>query len=247
MIDLYFCTSANAPKIAILLEELEADYNVIMLDPYKGEHLTSEFRAINPNLKIPAIVDHAPADGGSPISVFESGAILIYLAEKFGRFLPTEIRSRTLTLQWMTWQVAGLGPMIGQASHFVRFAPKDNPYSVGRYVNESLRLIHVLEARLNEVEYLASEYSIADMAVWPWIGGFPLLKMVGIEVSKFPAVERWTAAVGSRKAVKAAFAHRDMTINPKATKANMELTEEEWSNVFGENNLAASMISGSSI
>ncbi|HEX7894991.1 MAG TPA: glutathione binding-like protein, partial [Terriglobales bacterium] len=214
-------------------------------DLYAGEHLTPEYHAINPNRKIPAIVDTAPADGGSPITVFESGAILTYLAEKYGRFLSTEIRSRTLTLQWMNWQVAGLGPMIGQASHFVRFAPKGNPYSVSRYVNEAQRLIHVLEGRLNEVEYLAGEYSIADMAVWPWIGGFPaLLTMLDIDVGKFPAVQRWTAAIADRTAVKAAFARRDNAINPKAVKENMELTKEEWSNLFGEKNFAASRVSG---
>lgn len=244
MIDLYFCTSPNAWKIAIMLEELDVDYNVILLDLYAGEHLTAEFRAINPNLKIPAIVDRAPADGGPPITVFESGAILIYLAEKYGKLLSTGIRSRTLALEWMTWQVAGLGPMIGQASHFVRFAPKDNSYSVNRYVNEARRLIHVLERRLNEAEYLGGEYSIADIAAWPWIGGFPaLLKMLDIDVSTFPAVERWTAAIGGRRAVKAAFARSETAINPKAVKENMVLTEEEWSNVFGERNLAASIAS----
>jgi GSH-dependent disulfide-bond oxidoreductase len=246
MIELYFCTSPNAWKVAIILEELGVDYNVTLLDLYAGEHLTPEFHAINPNRKIPAIVDKAPVDGGLPITVFESGAILTYLAEKYGKFLSTEIRSRTLTLQWMTWQVAGLGPMVGQASHFVRFAPKDNPYSVSRYVNESLRLIHVLEGRLIEAEYLGGEYSIADMAVWPWIGGFPpLLKMLDIDVSRFPAVQRWSAAVGGRKAVKAVFASSDTAINPKAVRENMVLTEEEWSNLFGEKNLAASRISGS--
>jgi len=247
MIDLYFCTSPNAWKVAIILEELGTEYNITQIDLFAGEHLTPEYHAINPNHKIPAIVDKAPADGGLPITVFESGAILVYLAEKYGRFLSTEIRSRTLTLQWMTWQVAGLGPMVGQASHFVRFAPKGNPYSVSRYVNESLRLIHVLEARLNEAEYLGGEYSIADIAVWPWIGGFPaLLEMLDIDVSRFPAVQRWIAAVGGRKAVKAVFARSDTAINPKGVKKNMELTEEEWSNVFGEKNLVASMISGNS-
>ena len=245
MIDFYFCTSPNTWKIAIMLNELDVDFNVIKLDLYAGEHLTPDFHTINPNHKLPAIVDRAPADGGSPITIFESGAILTYLAEKHGRFLPTEIRARTQTLQWMTWQVAGLGPMIGQASHFVRFAPKDNSYSVSRYVNEALRLIHVLEGRLEEAEYLGGEYSIADMAVWPWIGGFPaLLGMLDIDIGKFPAVRRWMAAVGDRKAVRAVFASSDTAINPKAVEQNMELTEEEWSNVFGEKNLAASMIPG---
>lgn len=244
MIDFYFCTSPNTWKVAILLNELDVPHNIVKLDLYAGDHLVPEFRNISPNRKLPAIVDGAPADGGGPVRVFESGAILIYLAEKYGKFLPTEIRARTETLQWMTWQVAGLGPMIGQASHFVRFAPKDNPYSVKRYGNEALRLVNVLEGRLNEVEYLAGEYSIADMAAWPWVGGFPsFLGMLGIDLDTFPAVQRWIAAVGEREAVKAVFASSETAINPKAVKANMELTDEEWSNVFGEKNLAASMVS----
>jgi len=245
MIDFYFCTSPNTWKVAIMLNELGADYNVIKLDLYAGDHLTPEFHKINPNRKLPAIVDRAPADGGSPITIFESGAILTYLAEKHGRFLSTEIRARTQTLQWMNWQVAGLGPMIGQASHFVRFAPKDNSYAVNRYGTEALRLVHVLEGRLNEAEYLGGEYSIADMAAWPWIGGFPaLLGMLGIDISKFRAVQRWIKAVANRKAVKAVFASSETAIDPKAVGQNMELTEAEWSNLFSEKNLAASMAPG---
>jgi GST-like protein len=167
MIELHYCPTPNCWKVAILLEETGLRYAVKRYDLFKGDHLVPAFRRINPNNKLPAIVDQDPADGGPEISVFESGAILFYLAEKTGQFLSRDARPRTATMKWLAWQIAGLGPMMGQAGHFVRYVREPHPYSAQRYLNESRRLLHVLEYRLRESEYLSDEYSIADMAVWP--------------------------------------------------------------------------------
>lgn len=170
-----------------MLEETALPYRVIEYPLYAGHHLTREFGWLNPNHKLPVIVDNAPADGGEPFAVFESGAILQNLADKTGRFLPTDARGRSVALQWLTWQVAGHGPMHGQAHHFVRYAPEGQDYAVERYSREARRLLHVLERRLSEVEgmagdYLAGDYSIADMACWPWVLGIAL---IGIDIADF--------------------------------------------------------------
>ena len=163
MIELHYCPTPNCWKVAILLEETGLQYTVRRYDLFKGDHLVPTFRRINPNNKLPAIIDQDPADGGPEISVFESGAILFYLAEKTGQFLSRDARPRTATMKWLAWQIAGLGPMMGQAGHFVRYVREPHPYSAQRYLNESRRLMHVLEYRLRESEYLSDEYSIADM------------------------------------------------------------------------------------
>jgi GST-like protein len=241
MIDLHSCPTPNGWKISILLEELGVDYQVKTYDLMAGEHLTAEFHAINPNHKIPAIVDRSPADGGAPLSLFESGAILIYLADKYGKFISADLRKRALALQWTIWQVAGLGPMFGQASHFIRYAPGGQEYAVNRYTNEAHRLTNVLEGRLEKAEYLAEDYSIADMAVWSWVGAFPqFLPQMGIDLGEYPAVDRWIQVVGDRPAVKSAFARKDTAIKPELVKAQMDLTAEQRSNLLGENMLAAS-------
>ena len=165
-IELHYCPTPNCWKVAILLGR-PACHTVKRYDLFKGDHLVPAFRRINPNNKLPAIVDHDPADGGPEISVFESGAILFYLAEKTGQFLSRDARPRIATMKWLAWQIAGLGPMMGQAGHFVRYVREPHPYSAQRYLNESRRLMHVLEYRLRESEYLSDEYSIANMAVGP--------------------------------------------------------------------------------
>jgi GST-like protein len=239
MIDLYFDKTPNCWKIGIMLEEAELPYRVLPHDIMKGEHLTPAFGAINPNHKVPAIVDHSQ-EGGDPIAVSESAAILIYLAEKTGKFLPDTLRERAPVLQWLAWQVAGLGPMVGQASHFMRYAPERNEYSMVRYGNESRRLMAVLDTQLGKGDYVAGDYSIADMAIWPWAAFTPMVG-IGIEMSDYPNVARWAELIEKRPAVKRVFAHPDMAINPAYLQKSRALTEEEWSNLHGEKNLAASM------
>ncbi|MGK7908790.1 MAG: glutathione S-transferase N-terminal domain-containing protein, partial [Synechococcus sp.] len=163
-IDLYYWTTPNGHKIAIFLEEAHLDYAIIPVNIGKGEQFQPDFLKISPNNRIPAIVDHAPLDGGEPISVFESGAILTYLAEKTGQFLPLDVRGRTEVLQWLNWQMGGLGPMLGQNHHFSQYAPEKIPYAIDRYVNETHRLYGVLNKRLADREFVAGDYSIADMA-----------------------------------------------------------------------------------
>lgn len=238
MIELHFTPSPNSLKILIALEELELPYEIKRYDLYKGEHLAPAYRDINPNLKLPAIVDHAPADGGEPFKVFESGAILQYLAEKTGRLLPTEARARSETIQWLTWQVAGVGPMMGQAGHFLRYAPPgDHEYSTGRYVNESRRLVQVLDNRLKRTDFVGgSDYSIADIAIWPVVQIFS--PYLGIELTDFPHVARWRDAIMARPAIQRALAHPVMSAGRHADE-QPELTKEEWSNSFGDKMLKA--------
>ena len=238
MIDLHYVATANGMKVAIMLQEAELEYQVINYDLFAGSHLTAQFKRINPNNKLPAIVDHDPVDGGAPLPVFESGAILLYLAEKTGRFLPADPRGRAVALQWLFWQMAGLGPMHGQAHHFLRYAPERMEYPSTRYANEALRLLKVLEYRLEQAEYLAGEeYSIADMAVWPWVGGAAL---IDIDIAKLPALAAWAARIGERPAVQAAVAGKETAVPPEYIQKHAVLTPEQWSNMFGENLLAAS-------
>ena len=164
MIDLHYSATPNGQKVALMLEEVGLPFRVLPCDIFEGDQLTAEFGRINPNHKLPAIVDQAPEDGEGPLAVFESGAILQYLAEKTGRFIPASGRARSRTIQWLTWQVAGLGPMGGQASHFLRYAPPGQDYATERYSKELERLLQVLEGRLRASEYIAGpDYSIADM------------------------------------------------------------------------------------
>ena len=198
MIDLYSWPAPNGHKAHILVEELAIPYRIIPIDITSGAQHQTSYQAINPNGKIPAIVDHAPLDGGAPITVFETGAILLYLAEKEGRFLPTDPRQRSEVLQWLFWQVGGLGPMMGQAQHFFRYASTPVPYGITRYQGETRRLLKVLDSRLAEREYVCATYSIADMACFPWIR---IHKMTGVSLDDFPNVEAWYGRVRSRPAV----------------------------------------------
>ena len=201
MIDLYYWPTPNGWKISIMLEECGLPYNVIPVNIGKGEQFAPEFLAMSPNNRMPAVVDHAPAGGGKPVAVFESGAILQYLAEKTGRFLPTDLRGRYQVLQWLMWQMGGLGPMAGQNGHFLLYAPEKIPYAIDRYSNEVDRLYGVLNTQLGATNaYVAgSNYSIADMAIFPWVRTH---KAQQVDMAKFVHVQRWYNALFERPAVK---------------------------------------------
>ena len=197
MITLYTWGTPNGRKVSIMLEECALRYRVKTIDITQGEQLAPEFVVINPNSKIPAIVDPDGPDG-KPITLFESGAILLYLAGKTGRFLPTSERGKYEALQWLMFQMGGVGPMFGQTHHFLRFAPEPLPYAIKRYSTETARLYGVLDRRLSEAPYLAVEYSIADMATYPWVARHEWQK---IDLADYPNVQRWHAAIGARPAV----------------------------------------------
>ena len=197
-IELYTWSTPNGRKASIALEELGLDYTVHTINITKDEQFAPDFLKISPNNRIPAIIDPEGPDG-QPISLFESGAILIYLAEKTGKLLPTAPRARYAALQWLMWQMGGFGPMLGQAHHFRRFAKEEVPYAVERYTNETRRLYGVLDKRLQEADYLAGEaYSIADIATFPWAARH---EWHGIALEDFPAVKRWYDAIDARPAV----------------------------------------------
>ncbi|MEE8396519.1 MAG: glutathione S-transferase N-terminal domain-containing protein [bacterium] len=195
MIDAHFWPTPNGWKISIALEEMALDYRVVPVNIGRGDQFKPDYLKINPNNRMPAIVDHDPADGGEAISVFESGAILLYLAEKTGRFLPRDVRGRTEVYAWLMWQVGGLGPMLGQNGHFQFYAPEPIPYAQQRYSDETLRLYAVLDQRLAGREHICGDYSIADMACWPWIITY---KRQGVDLSKYPNLRRWYDALKQR-------------------------------------------------
>ncbi|CAI8902155.1 GSH-dependent disulfide bond oxidoreductase [Kosakonia sp. YIM B13611] len=202
MIDLYFAPTPNGHKITLFLEEAELEYRLIRVDISKGDQFRPDFLSISPNNKIPAIVDNLPADGGAPLSIFESGAILLYLAEKTGKLLSGELRERYLTLQWLFWQVGGLGPMLGQNHHFNHFAPQPVPYAIERYQVETQRLYQVMNKRLERVPWLAGEhYSIADIAAWPWINAHSRQR---VDLEDYPAVFNWFERIRTRPATERA-------------------------------------------
>jgi GST-like protein len=196
VIELHFFPSPNGQKVAIALEECGLPYRVVPVDLAKGEQFDPAYLALNPNNKIPTLVD--PGGPGGRHAVFESGAILLYLAEKTGQLLPTDPAARSEALQWLFWQVGGLGPMAGQAHHFRAFAPEQVPYAIRRYTDECNRLYGVLDRRLARREWLAGEYSVADIACWPWIRPW---RRQGQDLDAFPHLARWFEAVGRRPAV----------------------------------------------
>jgi len=202
MIDLHYWTTPNGHKITIFLEETGLPYRLKPVNISAGEQFDPAFLAISPNNRIPAIVDHDPPGGGAPITLFESGAILLYLAGKTGRFYPTDLRGRVEVTQWLFWQMAGLGPMAGQNHHFSHYAPEKIPYAIERYVKETGRLYGVLNKRLADREYVGGEYSIADMACYPWI----LPERQGQDRGHFPHLARWKSAIAARPAVERAYA-----------------------------------------
>ena len=202
MIDLYYWTTPNGHKITLFLEETGLDYKIIPINIGKGDQFQPDFLKIAPNNRIPAMVDHAPAGGGEPISVFESGAMLLYLAEKTGRFLPHDLRGRTDVLQWLFWQMGGLGPMAGQNHHFNGYAPEKIQYAIDRYVGETGRLYGVLNKRLADREFIAGEYSIADMASYPWIVSHEKQSQ---NLEDFPHLKRWFDVIAARPATVRAY------------------------------------------
>lgn len=204
MIELHYWPTPNGHKITLFLEESGLPYTIKPVNIGKGEQFQPAFLAISPNNRMPAIVDTAPADGGEPISVFESGAILQYLAEKSGRFLPTDVRGKVTVLEWLYWQVGGLGPMLGQNHHFNRYAPEKIPYAIDRYVNETRRLYGVLDKRLDGRAFIAGkDYTIADMAAYPWIVGY---ENQGMALEDFPRLKAWFDAIRARPATARAYA-----------------------------------------
>ncbi len=203
MIDLSYWPTPNGHKVTIFLEEAEVPYRLIPVNLTKGEQFLPDFLRISPNNKMPAIVDHAPADDGKPLALFESGAILEYLAVKTGRFLPTELRARANVMQWLFWQMGGLGPMLGQNHHFAHAAPENIPYAIDRYVKETARLYRVLDTQLSGRDFVADTYSIADMACHPWIASYARQSQ---KLEDFPNVKRWFEAMAARPAVQRAYA-----------------------------------------
>lgn len=232
MIDLHYWPTPNGHKVTLLLEELvEAGsplaYRIVPVNIGAGEQFEPDFLAIAPNNRMPAIVDHAPADGGAPLSVFESGAILQYLAEKTGRFLPADLRGRTATLEWLYWQMAGLGPMTGQYGHFNVYAPEKIPYAIDRYTREAHRLLGVLDRRLlGRAFIVGDDYTIADMASYPWIAPYT---SAPIDLEPYPEVRRWQAAIRARPATQRAYALTKQ-VNPQA---GQPLTDEQRKALFG--------------
>ncbi len=232
MIDLYYWPTPNGHKITLLLEELadagaKLDYAIKPVDIGKGDQFAPEYLAISPNNKMPAIVDHAPADGGAPLSVFESGAILLYLANKTGRFFGDTVRRKVAVNEWLMWQMGGLGPMTGQYGHFHVYAPEDIGYAKTRYANEANRLLGVLERRLAGRAFVAGDdYTIADMAIHPWINAYD---KAPIDLVAYPELRRWHAAIAARPATQRAYALAQQ-VNPDAGKP---LSDEERKVLFG--------------
>ncbi|MBL8323525.1 MAG: glutathione S-transferase N-terminal domain-containing protein [Rubrivivax sp.] len=198
MIDLHTAATPNGHKVSVTLEELALPYAVHAVDLANGEQKTEAFRRLNPNGRIPVIVDHAPSGGGAPFTVFESGAILLYLAEKTGRLMPAGAQGRSVVTQWLMFQMAGVGPMMGQANVFFRYLPEKIPLAIDRYRNESRRLFEVLDRRLGEAEWLAgADYSIADIANWCWVRTY---KWSGVHIEGLPHLRRWLDAMKARPA-----------------------------------------------
>jgi GST-like protein len=214
MIDLHYWTTPNGHKITMFLEEAGLDYRLLPVHIGRGEQFRPEFLRIAPNNRIPAIVDHAPADGGAPLAVFESGAILLYLADKIARFIPQDLRGRNLALQWLFWQMGGLGPMAGQNHHFTQYAPEPIPYAIERYVKETARLYGVLNKQLGEMaalgrDCIAGDFSIADMACYPWVVPHERQRQ---RLEDFPHLAAWFARVRDRPATVRAYA-RALEVN----------------------------------
>jgi GSH-dependent disulfide-bond oxidoreductase len=225
MIELYYWPTPNGHKITMFLEEAGLAYTIHPVDISAGDQFRPEFLAISPNNRMPAIVDLDPSDGGEAISVFESGAILVYLAEKTGALLPSDLRGRKTVLEWVFWQVGGLGPMAGQNHHFSQYAPEKIPYAIDRYVRETNRLYGVLDKRLSAHQFIAGDYSIADMAAYPWI--VPHTRQ-GQKLEDFPHLQRWFETMRQRPAVQRAYA-RASEINIAPT-----VSEESKKILFGQ-------------
>jgi len=226
MIELYYWPTPNGHKITMFLEEAALAYRIVPVDIAKGDQFKPEFLAFSPNNRMPAIIDSAPADSGAPISVFESGAILVYLAEKSGRLLPRELRGRKAALEWLFWQVGGLGPMAGQNHHFSHYAPDKIPYAIERYVKETNRLYGVMDRRLSGHPFLAgAEYSIADLAAYPWIVPWQRQSQ---DLAQFPALKSWFDRIAARPATLRAYARAE------EFRTTPVVTEESRRILFGQ-------------
>jgi GST-like protein len=223
MIDVYFWMTPNGYKVTIALEELGLPYNVIPINIGKGDQFKPDFLKVSPNNKIPALVDH-DGPGGQPISIFESGAILIYLAEKGGKLMPKDPRGRYNVLEWLMFQMASVGPMLGQAHHFRRYAPDQIQYAIDRYTNEAKRIYNVIDKRLAEVPYLAGDYSIADIATYPWLRPH---RWQGQELENFPHLKRWYDELEQRPAVKKGCAVMEEHLHHGPP------SKESWQTLFG--------------
>jgi GST-like protein len=225
MIELHYWTTPNGHKITMFLEETGLPYRIVPVNIGKGDQFKPEFLAIAPNNRMPAIIDDEPADGGAPVSVFESGAILVYLAEKTGQFMPADLRGRVEVMQWLFWQMGGLGPMAGQNHHFGTYAPEKIPYAIDRYVNETNRLYGVLNKRLSDRPFVVGDYSIADMASYPWVVPY---ERQGQNLDDFPHLKRWFNAIAERPATVRAYALA------KEINVPSPMTDEEKKLLFGQ-------------
>ena len=224
MIDLFSWPTPNGHKLHIMLEEIGLEYKIHPVNIGKGDQFKPKFLRINPNNRIPALVDHCGPEG-TPISLFESGAMLIYLPEKVGKFLPTKPHVRYVTLQWLMWQMGGIGPMFGQSNHFSHYAEEKIQYAIDRYNNECRRLYNVMDKHLDENEFLATDYSIADIATFPWARSY---ERRGVGISEFPNVSRWLDAIAERPAVK-----RGMAMLADLRNDSGKFTDEEREVLFG--------------
>jgi GST-like protein len=220
MIELYYWPTPNGHKITIFLEEAELEYRIVVVNIGAGDQFKPDFLKISPNNRMPAILDLEPTDGGEPISVFESGAILLYLAEKTHAFLPQDLRGRKTVLEWLFWQVGGLGPMAGQNHHFSQYAPEKIDYAIARYVQETNRLYGVLDRQLQGREYLAGDYSIADMACYPWIVPHERQQQ---NLEDFPNLQRWFQTVQQRPAVVKAYEQGKAFSQPTVTEESRKI------------------------
>lgn len=228
MIDVHYWPTPNGHKITMFLEETGTPYTIVPVNIGKGEQFKPDFLKIAPNNRMPAIVDHQPKDGGAPVEIFESGAILLYLAEKYGQFMPSDIRKRYDVIQWVMWQMGGLGPMAGQNHHFNVYAPEKLPYAIDRYVKETNRLYGVMNKRLADREFLAGDYSIADMMSYPWVVPW---KRQSQNIDDFPHLRRWFNAIRERPATVRAYELTDK-VNPNAAVGIQ--TDEARKILFGQ-------------
>jgi GST-like protein len=229
MIDLYFWPTPNGYKVTVMCEEVGLKYNVIPVNIGAGDQFKPEFLKISPNNKMPAIIDHDAADG-KPLAMFESGAILMYLAEKTGKLMPSDTRGKYNVIQWLMFQMGSVGPMLGQAHHFRRYAPEKLEYAINRYTNEAKRIYNVIDKRLSEAPYLAGDYSIADIATYPWLVPH---SMQGQNLEEYPNLNRWFAEMRERPAVKRGFAVMADVIERMRQQAQQRPDPKSWENLFG--------------
>jgi GST-like protein len=232
MIDVYFWPTPNGYKVTVMLEELGLKYNLVPVNIGRGDQFQPEFLKISPNNRMPAIID-PEGPGGKPFAIFESGAILMYLAEKYGKLMPAETRRKYEVIEWLMFQMASVGPMLGQAHHFRLYAPEKLQYAVDRYTNEARRIYHVIDKRLGEVAYLAGEYSIADIAVYPWLAPH---NMQGQNLDDTPNLKRWFDEIRSRPAVQRGFAvmaDEVAKMREAAAARQRPHDQESWNNLFG--------------